>query len=1739
MKAQNEKMKTENEDEPEFTSVKKPDVKGKGENHESRKEENYDTSSEEKPKNTKRPVQPEMKKVEQLKAEDKTEHESLGSTKIRNNDVKQEQGGTEKVQKPQSTVEEKAHTTAQELSTQASEVSHGLSKLTKNNMRLITDQDFAAANSQQHNHVNVSSPQKERWTQDTQRATEGSVKDGMQIASNERSTEGSIKDGMQITSHEPTPKSPMLINITFPKQLQTKNNSMIQITVGDDDSSKAALPEQAGFKPVVNFAGKSGHAINSDEEYLDKVGRNEKLNEGTVSDHGLKFMEDSPSRSSPAVGYKISDYGFDISKEHHSQTAQEAVANMQNGSTSEVTSVDTHAASAGPQHMFQDRKGMNSKNSDNAVTYLKIATKLMHGKGEADSVDYFMPKQLESETAASYTKGRNDYGFTDQPSEEQNASKGKNDQSSKSRDNKMRHGNKDSNRNRDYNKLNKDMKSKENHESREGKGQSRNNEDTEGKSEKYNKDKEYKGNKNNKNVERIKNNDSKEKNEKTQKYLSKSKHLYSESFNSSFDDSDNSLSSDKVNFAHESEGNEPEVSTTNQGFESFSNRSDTYATDNAIAKEKAEDDIKASKSEGSGPKMFGSGKHNQLHSGDERGAVSDHQASSTHHTALNAKEGGNEDSEYGFTSNVEKLNMDKHQRANSKENAFATKASDKSSGTSSSSRKYAKKQQDDFGFTADAENIKIKEGERTKSHEKQSDFNTGKKGPPDSSERHKKKQQNDFGLTDATDNVNTNGGKHVHLNEKSPDFIDKEEEPVASSYSNLNTNKHQQAAESKEESSAADNKKFLKLIDAEISSHGIEKKKHYHKKFENNKFMKLEKQILSQQDNIFYKRPEISKFEEKNIRKESHEKVKNEDLFTHSKSSEAKYQSGDFQNGNRITKFAGSYDNSQMKVNGEAKGYNKEWNTNTGNDRLENHDINDNHGNLHMQGQENGDVTNSAGTNRQFNDVNGGISNNETKLFGNDGENNATLNSTMHSMENISQTEHKVLYQNSNLPQQWMKLNGSSDNVGNYSIGNVETTNKAVDLSNVSYSAQNQSESQPYVKRIEGTSGLDDANNATTINVGTGFINIKYEKPTSKIQERAESTDSGGFTQKQPTSNVAGSFHSNSKESVFMALDSSHGAADAAIEGHRNLESKVGTPSAESGGQTDNVEHHRKASLQAEGINVATKEQSFSPVIDRKNNHHFVIQIRPTHALEREKHIGGAVRMFSDDEISSKGNKDDSEFIDVSKTRHYAKNNSAKDISSDDIQEDLMTDNVGASLKTEENIKAYMKNDSRDDFEGMKERGNYRDGLSARVTQAVDYRKQSEYETASYKSGTRLPDKEEENRIASSWKMKPEFTSEEESFSVTKQHKERKFGKEDEKGSLVSGTTQIKEEEPEYEKSKGKFDEKEEQSHSSGNMGYDAKLQKNASSGSMAEELIQAAQYLSTKFSSSSKQTLGESTHNVDHMQHNGGHRLYAKYDSSDIIPGDNEDSYQEGDSLNDSETLPKGKDNKKEESSSINNKNEGKTENGQLMKDQHQDSKSFSTAEAANDNKLFKSIENIINQEQESNGESKQTHTEEDSTGTEGKISHGHKASNNRDYHSSSDNQGEPTYHAPSAKESGSSFHDTFSNERGGDVSDRKGTDAKPACKSNCEKPFSRETSHGKDEFNIVGLNLQTGYDRFSGFKKVQSGEDLRGRKFEDQAKTSKFVNDESSGHDEIDNHLIFIPEEGKLSFIKSSILG
>ena len=332
----------------------------------------------------KQPVQPELKKVEERKPLQTTMKPSAGSTRIQGDNAKntkQENGHTGEVGN-----KEVPENVAKPAKTTPSGI--GLSKVNDENIKLAPKLESNKQESQKPEHQILVAPMP-------------------QVTAPRQDKEPTNDDihGIKVTANEPTPKVPMLINITFPKVLQTTNDSMIQITVGNDKDSK---PGQTNFQPVVNFTGKSGQILTADDEFFEGEGRREKMSEASVADVSAKLLEKTDGNT----GYKMSDF---VNQEFGDQARKiDKIEGkiVQNGAKKTTKVQDQETLS----HMFQDRKGMNFKNDDNSVTYLRIANRLMHN-GETSSSDvYFSPKKLENDEVVGYAKesSKGDYGFTDQ-----------------------------------------------------------------------------------------------------------------------------------------------------------------------------------------------------------------------------------------------------------------------------------------------------------------------------------------------------------------------------------------------------------------------------------------------------------------------------------------------------------------------------------------------------------------------------------------------------------------------------------------------------------------------------------------------------------------------------------------------------------------------------------------------------------------------------------------------------------------------------------------------------------------------------------------------------------------------------------------------------------------------------------------------------------------------------------------------------------------------------------------------------------------------------------------------------------------------------------------------------------------------------------------------------------------------------------------------------------------------------
>ena len=735
----------------------------------------------------------------------------------------------------------------------------------------------------------------------------------------------------------------------------------------------------------------------------------------------------------------------------------------------------------------------------------------------------------------------------------------------------------------------------------------------------------------------------------------------------------------------------------------------------------------------------------------------------------------------------------------------------------------------------------------------------------------------------------------------------------------------------------------------------------------------------------------------------------------------------------------------------------------------------------------------------------------------------------------------KDLWNGDDLSQE-MKQSSSSVSNNNYTnlLNNFD--------SNLRYSFQNQSISPVTVKQNENTTNQDEASNTTTINVGTGFIKIMYEKPT--VQNRISGNSS--LTDHLIHGESPSTFVGYSQGQGISPRDS--GGIRKELEINRNTELKVGNFSDEKG--NNNAGYNQTTLFHGdEVLNSSSKDQSFSPVINRKNSHHFVIQIRPTHALDGYKVPGGSVAKFQNGVSSFNNHDGGSEFEDVSKMKHVSRKKFRDDTTDDnDITEDLMTDNVRDSSKNEESIKTYIKNDSKEDLFGMSENNDEGKAPTTQGKMAFNHDKQTYYEKSNQKPGRIYHQHEEYKTKNSRTFASSHFPAAE---TLPGMHNaEHKFGQEGEAGNneneisssgykqvaskgdkmpWLSNRNSLNEKVLESSQGYSMFDMNEKQSKGTrdwrNNQTTEGDTHKNKSKFKN-ENVVEQDVNKYKALSSSSKQSLPQ--HDIYHINQNSGSRLFAKYDSSDIITSDSQNYNEEG-ITSEFETEKNKSPNMRKKGGLRKNSgsNAAKTSDtldgrfAPAQKSEDKDSMQMQSAQVINDKKLFKSIENIIKDE-----ESKNMYSKEDSNDIKEKTSDGHIVSSSYNFHKAFKNEKDHQLHGDRSKDKPNSLKSDSYNAKEKDITESKLVSSRPVCKSNCESPPLRDVANGRDESNVVGLNLQTGYDRFSGFHRVHKNEDLIGRRIEIHANSPFFMGDKNSHSVETGNELIFIPEEGNLFY-------
>ena len=450
--------------------------------------------------------------------------------------------------------------------------------------------------------------------------------------------------------------------------------------------------------------------------FFDKEDRNEKLNEGKLNDHGLSFIGDSTHQSQSEVGYKMDDFAFDTSTQHLKRPNLETAAKLQNASVVEPLNVVAGVAKSEPQHMFQDRKGMNSKNGDNSVTYLKIATKLMNDKDTTDNIDYFIPKQLENEATTTIPKEKNDYGFTDQNSEEEEEEEGDDldsryNESVSSSDKKLKKGGKKKSvRNKERVEDNKDMQDNgksHNNGNKSNKAKQWNNANKSNNGNKWNKgEKEKKGSKEyneaNDDGEEILDNEHNYNEDNDHSYPSNSQNSQGSSVKSSSGKDDKNSFNENESVASEHEEKEgTELSGYVSRNKGSNGRSKSDAVDNPSAKDESGNGRKAGKD----INRFGSSFESEKET--RRKATS---------SSMIADDNENDSSESGFTSNGVELSMGiaKNDKSHRKMSNFNAKP--KHSVRYSSPKGHWRKENSDNRFKANVEEMKTKGKQKALAH---------------------------------------------------------------------------------------------------------------------------------------------------------------------------------------------------------------------------------------------------------------------------------------------------------------------------------------------------------------------------------------------------------------------------------------------------------------------------------------------------------------------------------------------------------------------------------------------------------------------------------------------------------------------------------------------------------------------------------------------------------------------------------------------------------------------------------------------------------------------------------------------------------------------------------------------------------------------------------------------------------------------------------------------------------------
>ena len=1392
---------------------------------------------------------------------------------------------------------------------------------------------------------------------------------GMQVpvgsTSNQKLT-GPQVNGFKVSANEPTPKVPMLINITFPKFLQTKNDSMIQIMVGDDkpdDKGKTMMPQESNFKPVVNFTGKTGHILTASEEFFnDKEDRADRLNEGKSIEQPAKFIETIGSK----LGYQMSDF---VNK--NTQTPEQQLKSDHVKGTAKSDRIDNkgnpahviaNEETAPPKLMFEDRKGKDNKNKDDSETYLKIAKKLMHNGDPASNDDYFIPKQLESDGTSTYARERNepDYGFTDESVKVNNTDKS--------------------------------------HDS--GVVSSRN--------------------------------------ISSQGNLSAIRNPFSSNNTSANFKPDNfkllTTNSSVLVPMHQlnvSTGNQT-LKLPNPADDKQSFRPEFHNESSPQAAHIGHEDLPDQKLENG----FKGGSHASF-----RPEVESNDVGSSEFKSINGKMTLKED-EHSTSINRIGTKTDPGGTSNEKSGSLAT---------------------GDKLEPVEEQHLTSKE---FRSHKLENDWES----KPASSEDygHKNKQENH------NDNQNI-----------------------------------------------INNEKFVKLIDfAEIADHSIEKKKQHHGRVSDSKFMNLEKQVLAQEDNIFEKKPAVKNVQQERKLKENQDlsgpgSNSERDEGNMEKSKEAEFSfSSNVEEHHKLGLHAvellpernsgkSTEDNLKSGRNHEEessefispKEEKESKSVGSSPTKIVDHKFSDsvereNHFDATSQKTlvRLGVTKENSGNNRLYSPDNASSKQSRPAAkFEQEGGQASQSKTTEHreqvgyqvqssdvgNGDKISagksegREQGKVLLNNEqnhnspagNIPAQ----DGAKKNNDGNEFSNPETNNQKYFSSRSGkethfdelHSSQNSlaydktskvaendvqgivdkvSQKLPSINnvRVSGNKDVKENNNITTISVGNGFINIQYEKPELHRNDKEEAK----FHSHVLASNsefekpVVNRFHSqiNPGSKNTDDLIASH-------KGHQSIENeeRTGLKEAQESGLVS--VHGEKSG-----------HKSFSPVIDKENDHHFVIQIRPTHSFHGSS-LDKTDKQTDSGEHDTNSHSSNENFVldrqgkDKSKSVNFL--NNEKDSNS---RESSLSSTKDRTSKSQEGTTA-SQDDSQIDLMEANAQGN---GKSIEASQGRSDRTVSRFNDGHRNTKT--------------------FSN---ADTDTKEPTLQPY-----KGSSSNGNTGH---------SVSEFTNNQLKSP-----GVSHALESNKGSGEdqfgtgRYEHLSFHGRKESDKFSKLSGSENSQSGSNI------GTHETENKYDKSFKTEGNT--------------NLPSSQ------------------HSGDIQVSRSQEDHSGSSLQGRLGNRILTKYDDSDFIKDSPNSElekaSNKNHEASNMPAQEGFSKEGSKDTGIESKHGSN--------------KAGHLQTGRLDENRHASESRKGKTDTKtetPICKSNCPKSASSIFNPGKiarGEASVVGLNLQSGFDRFSGFSKVKSGPALSNTD-EVGANSRQHLEGSANEHASFGNELIFIPQEGK----------